>query len=460
MTKPADGAGETHQSPQKRRRLPGVTLRPGAVKEARAEAGLSLAQVGRGHVTAPAIYLIETGRTRPSLPTLEHIARRTQKPIEFFLADPEGSADDTQIGVLELEAMVAAGRDEDAIRHGEALLERGASAHRVGRVRFLLGQAYFGLGQPQKASTVFAEAKGHFEAVNDGVMLAECIGAQAAIATLSEPKEALALAEKALAICRGLDPMPEPTQARLLGILGAVHAARRDWDSAAAAYQAAIDASSSLFDLRRLAGMYRDLSAAYLARGATETAVRYGARSVALFEVLRDRIGLARSENELGVLYLQKGMRAEARTHLDRSLQVSQEADHEAGRSRILLSLCDLSLQEGNFELAYDLAQRALELAERQNDPGAVATAHCWLGRAHDASANFDQSDREFELGIRMFEGLALRDRLLQCHRAYAECLERRGELAKAYQHMKQALQASWPGLLRDKQREEKAGTA
>ena len=76
--------------PTRRRRLPGVNLKQGAVKQARLEAGLSLAQLGKGHVTAPAIYLIETARTRPSLPTLEHIARRTGKPVEYFLADPGG----------------------------------------------------------------------------------------------------------------------------------------------------------------------------------------------------------------------------------------------------------------------------------------------------------------------------------------------------------------------------------
>src|SRR5258707_10768303 len=89
-----------------RRRLPGINLRPGSVKQARAEAGLSLAQLGKGHVTAPAIYLVETGRTRPSLPTLEHIARRTGKPVEFFLAEPAGAVDDTQASLIELEAMV------------------------------------------------------------------------------------------------------------------------------------------------------------------------------------------------------------------------------------------------------------------------------------------------------------------------------------------------------------------
>src|SRR6267154_1856848 len=108
-----------------RRRLPGVTLRPGAVKQARLESGLSLAQLGKGHVTAPAIYLIETGRTRPSLPTLEHIARRTGKPVEYFLADPGGATDETHAGLLQLETLCAAGRFTDAAALGRKLLDGG-----------------------------------------------------------------------------------------------------------------------------------------------------------------------------------------------------------------------------------------------------------------------------------------------------------------------------------------------
>src|SRR5437762_4768096 len=105
--------------PARRRRLPGVNLKQGVVKQARLEAGMSLAQLGKGHVTAPAIYLIETGRTRPSLPTLEHIARRTGRPVEFFLADPGGVTDETLAGLVELEQMVAAGRYEEALGLGQ-----------------------------------------------------------------------------------------------------------------------------------------------------------------------------------------------------------------------------------------------------------------------------------------------------------------------------------------------------
>lgn len=75
-----------------RGRLKGIVIRSDSVRQARLEAGLSLAQVAAGKVTRTAIYFIETGRTSPSRETLRLIARRTHKPIEYFLshddADP------------------------------------------------------------------------------------------------------------------------------------------------------------------------------------------------------------------------------------------------------------------------------------------------------------------------------------------------------------------------------------
>src|ERR1700730_17351964 len=208
-----------------RRRLPGVTIKPGPAKQARQEAGMSLAQVGKGRVTAPAIYLIETGRTRPSLPTLEHIARRTGKPIEFFLADPGGTTDETLLALADLEAMVADGRYSEAIVLGASLLDLGSSAYRLGRIRYFVGMAHLQLAQPDQAEGLLAEARAHFEATNDGVMLAECLGAEATLAYLTQRPNALALAEKALAVCRSLTPVPTPTEARLLGILATAHVA-------------------------------------------------------------------------------------------------------------------------------------------------------------------------------------------------------------------------------------------
>jgi len=444
----------------KRRRLPGINLRPGSVKQARLESGFSLAQLGKGHVTAPAIYLIETGRTRPSLPTLEHIARRTGKPVEFFLAEPAGAADDASARLIELEAMVADGRNQEAIALGMSLLERGTSAFRLGRIRFFLAQAYLGSAQPERASSLLAEARAHFEAVSDGVMLAESIGAQASLASSMQSKDAMLLAEQALSVCRALKPVPAPTEARLLGILASVLVANREWDRAVSVYEEAIEVGGSVFDLRRMARMYSTLGTAYHQAGEVEPAARYAMRSVALLEVLRDRVALAGSEKNLALVLMAKGDFAGARSHLDRSLELCSEADLESGRSHVLLSLGELSMQEGNVAEARQGAQQALALAERFEEGASIAEAHVLLGRIADVDGKHESADREFEQAIRGFEALGMHERLLHCHGIYAEVLERRGELGKAYVHMKEALQASRPGLLRREPEEERVSSA
>lgn len=436
----------------KKRRLPGINLRPGAVKQARTEAGLSLALLGKGHVTAPAIYLIETGRTRPSLPTLEHIARRTGKPVEFFLAEPVGATDDTQASLLEIEVMVADGRFDEAIVAGASLLDRGSSAFRLGRIRYFLAQAYLGAGQADRATALLADARAHFEAVNDGVMLAECIGLQASLAATQQPKDALALAERALAVCRELRPVPVPIEARLLATLAGVHAANKDWEKAIATYEEAIEVGSSVLDLRDAARVYGELGMAQHGMGQVEGAARYAMRSVALLEVLRDRVTLARSENNLGLALMARGDADGARRHLDRALELSDDSGADFGRSHVLLSLTELAMQREDLDDAFARAREALALAERLELGGNAAEAHVWLGRIADRRGESETVDREFEQAIAGFEAMGMRERLLQCHGLYAEILERRGELAKAYVHMKEALQASRPGLLRREQ--------
>lgn len=445
-----------------RRRLPGVDLRPGAVKQARAEAGLSLASVGKGCVTAPAIYLIETGRTRPSLPTLEHIARRTGKTVEFFLADQSGSTDETKIGLIELEGRVAEGRYEEAIALGEQLLDLSSSAHRLGQLRYLLAQAHLQLGRPDKATTLLAEAHAHFESVDDTLMLAECLGSEAQLACMTQRPEAQALAERALAVCREMKHVPEATEARLLSILATVHVANRGWDEAIRLYEEAIAAAGSLFDLGRMAKMYSGLSLAYRETGHVDAAAKYAGRSIALLEVLRDRVALARAENNLGLILLAQGDRASAQKHLDRSLELAEETNLEVGRSHVLMSLAELSLAQGNVQSARQFAQQALEMAERLHEAANVAESHVWLGRVAAEVHDDELADTEFDIAIRQLTDLGVEERLLRCHGIYAEILEKRGELKTAYEHMKKAFSASRPGLLQQAgdESEERASSA
>ena len=65
---------------------------PARVREARREAGLSLAQLAKADVSRTFIHFVEKGKARPSKQVLVLIARRTGKPISYFLAQPPTGA--------------------------------------------------------------------------------------------------------------------------------------------------------------------------------------------------------------------------------------------------------------------------------------------------------------------------------------------------------------------------------
>jgi transcriptional regulator with XRE-family HTH domain len=108
------------------------------VREARLAAGLSLGQLAGDDVSRTFIHLVEHGRSRPSKPVLELIARRTGKPISYFLARAakKASAADDLIGRLsDVEARVnrfiAVNRltklERDAMKLVQVTLHQGAA---------------------------------------------------------------------------------------------------------------------------------------------------------------------------------------------------------------------------------------------------------------------------------------------------------------------------------------------
>lgn len=66
-------------------RLPGIDVEPAVVKQARLDAGLSMAQLAGGDFTRQTVFLIEAGKARPSQRTLDIIAERTGQPMAHFL---------------------------------------------------------------------------------------------------------------------------------------------------------------------------------------------------------------------------------------------------------------------------------------------------------------------------------------------------------------------------------------
>src|SRR5258708_31583589 len=135
-----------------RGRRTGVEVREGSVLQARKEAGLSLAEEAGEEISRTAIHLIEHGRIKPSLETLQQISRQTRKPMDFFLvSDDAAEARPTPPQVQELERLTMM-RDFDAvIRVGLPLVGKAWKKPERALLHFYIGQAYCRMVRPAEA---------------------------------------------------------------------------------------------------------------------------------------------------------------------------------------------------------------------------------------------------------------------------------------------------------------------
>jgi tetratricopeptide (TPR) repeat protein/DNA-binding XRE family transcriptional regulator len=429
----------------RRGRRQGVEIKPGSVKQARSEAGLSLGQVAREDISRTAIYFVETGKAKPSIETLTLIAERTGKPIEYFLAEPADMRTVPPMGVAEVERLLATGDPAGAVVAGEAALSRRLDPEHAARARFLLAMACLRTGQAVRGRREVSLARAHYEQTGDTLMIAECLGTEASAAYLIQDPGALALAEAGLATVRSINPVPAATEARLLSIVGAVHTVNHDWAKAIEFYEQAVEVGSVVQDLRSLSYMYGNLSLAYQETGRLGEASRYAHRAMAIYETLNDRLSLAGAENDLALLVYKQGNMTDALRHAHRALSMWEDTGIEARKAHVLMTLAELELARSELEAAADYGARALELASRIGERANVGEAHAWLGRIAEAAGDTEEADARFASAIEELRALGPGERLSRIHALYAEILEGRGDLGRANAHLKQALKSTRP---------------
>jgi tetratricopeptide (TPR) repeat protein len=435
----------------RRQRLPGVDIRAGAVKQARADAGLSLADIAAGRVTRAAIHLIETGRSRPSMPVLEMIAERTGRPVSWFLA-PGGrktAADlELEARIGELERLAVAQEYEAVREQAEILLATPLGETFEARARYFLGRALVRLNQPDEAMPHLARARAIFDAVDDHWMLVECMDWIAGAMYLREDPGALALQEEALVVCRSLDPVPISTEIRLMTNLAAVYTDRQDWNRAVKLYEQVIAKGKDMQDMGRLARIYSGLGMAYRNLGDMTRAVTFTQRAAAFQSLVHDTSALARVELELAKLLIRHGDLTSAEEHLSRALRSCIEHGLEDQKGRVLLGMAELHLSRGDLEQAGREANEAMREAKKAGREATAADGHVALGRIRAASGDNSGADRDFEAALAIYAALEVPEKLVEIHLIYSDVLRDRGELEGALDHKDAALAITRPGLI------------
>jgi len=423
-----------------RGRRQGVAVRDGAVEQARREAGLTLAQVAGDRLSRTAIHLIEKGRTRPSMETLQQIARLTRKPIEFFLTPDSPSAlTERQSQLRELERLTSVRELQGVVDLGTSLLEKDWNAGDEAIIHFCVGQAYCRLVRPAEALQHMRLARIEFERVGDEWMTVETLDWQSSALGLLDDSEALPLAHQALERCRQLTPKADQIEARILGHIAGMYVAAHAYVPAIRYYDAAVSAAAGVKDLLQLAKMHHGLGFAYRSQQQPATARQHFDKAITLYSIESDLSAACRVENDLGDLLLQQGQLDSAEEHLLKALAGSNELKMDRrGRGYILANLGEVYLRRNDLSPARDYLEQALEVAQSVGERVVLANARLLLGHLEERKGNPRLADDHFGSAIQILEELGMPDRLRDAHMEYAELLEARSDLVAALQHWKQ----------------------
>ena len=433
-------------SGKRRGRRRGVDIRPGSVKQARLESGLSLGQVARNDLSRTAIYFVETGKAKPSIETLRLIADRTNKSLDFFLGETGVANTDPEAALADLERLLATGDPAGAAAHAERLIKVASDPGVAARARVQLALALIRLGQPMRARDEAARARAALIELNDIHNAAMAMGYEAGAAGNMLDPSGLNIAKEAVALCRTLSPVPRTLEARLLFLLGHAYTQAHEYANAVEALEQSVAIGSAIQDLRQLSMVYGNLSLNYQELGQFAQASKYLHRAMAIHETLHDRRGLATAEANLALLVFHQGDLAGAFRHAESSVRIQDEIGMEDGKAHVLMTLAELELARDNHEVAARCAIAAREVAERMGETANVAESRVWLARALEATGDRDGCDSEFDVAFKIFDELGVPERIMRNRAVYAEILEARGDLVAANRQLKLALAAMGTG--------------
>jgi tetratricopeptide (TPR) repeat protein len=403
-----------------------------------------MAQLAGSELTRQAIFLVESGKARPSMRTLEFIAQRTGKSVESFLKPPTGSKQSKgpvlgDSRVEELQALCLQQQFEKAIALGLSLLQNRMPAKAEAHVRHYVGQALVRSMQPDQGLDHLRRAQALLEQEPDPWLAAECADWEACALYLKEDKRALSVAEHALKLCRSTQPRLPGTEARILEHIATIHVKNHAFDRAITFYEEALQAAGTMRDLPRLGRTYHGLGIAYQERGDIGRAIEYTHKALALYALEHDTALLARGENELGLLLMKGGQLARAEESFRTALVHFADAGTERAKSHVLVSLGELLLRSGRHDDAMQTAKEAIDLAKRLDERLAQADGHVLLAQLYERVGRHEPANKEFGLALRLLTNEGQSDRLAEVHASYAEVLEARGDERRASQQWKKA---------------------
>jgi tetratricopeptide (TPR) repeat protein len=414
------------------------------IRKARLESGLTLAQASAGDFSRAFLNQIELGQARPSMRILQAIAQRLQRPIEYFLDDPDLSRTALELALAEAETCIRRGDAARAKALMTSLLERPYLPIELRtRAQTVLGEALLRLHHVGEAIRVLEAALKVAEARKWPMAVAElCDRLGQAQYLQRHAAEAGRWFDRALAVYDQAKLSYPQLRARILGHQANLHYVSGQPRQAIAGYEAAIAAAAGVLDMPALAGIYEGLAMSLQEAGDSERALVFAQRSLRLWETLQDVRMSAQLRNNMAEILLEEG-RPEAAERLFRegAAQLRQVGDAQL-MPYLLAGAAEAALEQGSLDRAAESSSQALDAHQRSTDQLGAVAAERVAGRLAFAQGLIGESRDHFERALTLATSLSNAKAVSKVAYDYARTLEASGEPTLAALQYRQAYEA------------------
>jgi tetratricopeptide (TPR) repeat protein len=422
------------------------------LREARISSGLSQAQLGAPYFTRAHVSAIELGKIRPAMRSLEHMARKLEKPASYFLddADVERARGERELEIGAIAGLLTFASAPEALRRAEKFLDAGAlSVRETCRVRLHAGSALNLIHRGDDAVKTLTIAQRLAGELGDEPLLRSA-DYQLAVATriAGNPRAAREMLETLLRRVESAKPPDQLLRLRMLITLGGCAQDMGEPQAATTYYQQALEWSSEIGDLARIAFIHQGLGNAYRALGDHDAAAGYYQKALASAELGKDLVGVLIMRNALAVIAADAGRTEAAYEHVARAIEIARVSGPAAYLAQCYVTRAEVALKATDTALARSSAEAAIAVVgERGADADrAVAGATLVLAeidlrdgepakaerRMREAAATYKNLDAKAELG----------DVLMRLSRS----AKKRGDLRGAERYASQAYVVTKPG--------------
>lgn len=417
------------------------------LREARAAAGLSQAQLGAPYYTRAHVSAIELGKIRPAMKSLEHMAAKLGKPASYFMEDAaiERSRREIAFDVDRIAALASRMTATDCIRDADQVLEgTGLSTRQRCRVHWARARALNLTERPNEALRDLTIAQRLVDQISDSD-LAQAIDYELAAATRGSGDSGRAR-ELFQALLRTLERNKDRDRllrVRVLQALGAVSVDLGEPQAASGYLTSALEWAQDVGELSAFFAIYYALAVSHRAQGDLEAATTYLQRALATSEVAKDVAATAIVHNMLAVIAADGGRLRAAYEHADRAIELGRMAGPIVYVAHYLNTKAECAAKLGDWTTAERVARESLDLGTTEGSHEAVAAARVALSQVLEHRGEDAAAGAELHEAAEIYRGLGAKSELADVLMRLSRTAKARNDLVEAERFATLAFEAT-----------------